>query len=124
MLPVTVTPAARDEIRALGGCLRVSLEDGGCCGTAYVFGLTSDPSDVIFTDDNIILSLSAAAGTVLAGAKLDYGARLNPPRFRVLNNPNTPLRCACNRSFGRPFPGKCTPDCRAYCLLPWHKENK
>lgn len=122
MLPVTLTQAAREQIRALGRCLRLSLEEGGCCGRTYAFGLFGQPADLVFTEGDLILRMTSETQAVLAGATLDYGARLTLPRFRVLNNPNTPQRCACNRSFGQPFPGKSTPHCRAYCPMPWHKE--
>lgn len=119
-LSVRVTPAAVTQIRALGGCLRVSLEPGGCCGTTYVFGLSACPGDLLTNlGAGLTLTLSLEAAVVLAGARLDYSARLKPPRFRVLAGPNTPERCACNRSFGRPFPGKATPQCRAYAPMPW-----
>ena len=118
-LPFTLTPAAQGEIRRLGGTLRVGLEAGGCCGTSYVFALDRQPGDLLLTDVDLTLRLSPAAALILTGARLDYGARLKPPRFRVLANPNTPERCACNRSFGSPFPGKVTPQCRAYEPMPW-----
>ena len=117
--PIHLTTAARQQIRRLGGYLRISLEPGGCCGTAYAFALAGQAGDLHFTEDDLTLSLSANAAAVLAGAKLAYGHRLKPPRFRILNNPNTPLRCACNRSFGQPFPGKATPQCLAYAPMPW-----
>ena len=104
---------------ALGGVLRISLEPGGCCGTAYAFALTRQENDMVFSEESVELRFSPEAASVLYGATLDYGDRLKPPRFRVLNNPNTPLRCACNRSFGQPFPGRATPDCRASCPMPW-----
>lgn len=119
-VPLVLTAAARQKITDLGGALRVFLEDGGCCGTAYAFGAElPHPGDHVWTDGALTLACPAAARPLLGGAKLDYGARLKPPRFRVLANPNTPLRCACNRSFGRPFPGKVTPQCRAYRPMPW-----
>jgi iron-sulfur cluster assembly accessory protein len=117
--PCVPTSAAQGEIRRLGGALRIGLDAGGCCGTSYVFGLDAQPGDLSFTEAGLTLCLSPAAAAVLTGARLDYGARLRPPRFRVLANPNTPERCACNRSFGRPFPGKATKACRAYEPMPW-----
>lgn len=120
--PLTLTPAAREEIRSLGGSLSIALMEGGCCGVTYLFTLDQQESQIALAEDDLFIHLTPEALAVLRGAKLDYGARLNPPRFRVLNNPNTPQRCACSRSFGRPFPGKTTPRCRAYCPMPWHGE--
>ena len=56
--------------------------------------------------------VSTEARTVLAGSVVDYGAALRPPSFRVTRNPNTAERCACNRSFGRPWPGRGHPGLR------------
>lgn len=123
VLPLTLTPAARAEIRALGGKLGVFLAEGGCCGTAYRFTLERLADMLTLIEADLTLYLTPEALDMLRGAKLDYGAGLHPPRFRVLNNPNTPLRCGCNRSFGRPFPGKCTQQCQAYCPMPWHKDH-
>lgn len=41
--PFTVTRAAIDQLTALGGAVRIDLEDGGCCGTTYVFD-QADPA--------------------------------------------------------------------------------
>ena len=114
-----LTQAARDQIRLLGGSLRLWLEAGGCCGTTYAFGLEGSEADLEFQDRDVTLFCTPEAVTLLTGAKLDYGVRLKPPRFRILSNPNTPQRCACNRSFGQKFPGKVTSACRAYCRMPW-----
>ncbi|WP_293911700.1 iron-sulfur cluster assembly accessory protein [Deinococcus sp.] len=119
-----MTSAALEEIRRLGGTLRVGLEAGGCCGASYMFGLRGQPGDLWFTDADLTLCLSPDALLILSGARLDYGARIKPPRFRVLANPNTPQRCACNRSFGLPFPGKATPQCRAYEPMPWQSRSE
>lgn len=117
---VRVSPAAVTQLRALGGGLRIGLEPGGCCGTTYRFGLSARPGDVLTgLGAGLTLALSPEAAVVLTGARLEYSARVKPPRFRVLAGPNTPERCACNRSFGRPFPGKATPQCRAYQPMPW-----
>lgn len=115
---LTLTPTAHTEILSLGGELFISLEAGGCCGMAYQFALVGQ-GEVHLRLGEVSLHLTAAAQAVLNGATLDYGSKLRPPRFRVLRNPNTPLRCACNRSFGSAFPGKKTPQCRAACPMPW-----
>ena len=60
-------------------------------------------------------------GSVLTGATLDYGSDLHPPRFRVIRNPNTPVRCACNRSFGPALAGPRHPDCRSRDGMPWDR---
>lgn len=122
--PFTVTPAAIDEIAALGGAVRVDLDQGGCCGTAYAFTL-ADAADI--TSDGTMsygcegarLLVSAEAVEVLRGATIDYRARTRPPRFSVLRNPSTPEVCPCRRSFGRPWPGRGEPTCRSYQPMPW-----
>ncbi|GAA5513487.1 iron-sulfur cluster insertion protein ErpA [Deinococcus carri] len=120
MKPPQLTPAALAQIRTLGSVLRVSLEPGGGCGTAYAFALAAQPGDLTHDLGSVTLALSPEVARVLTGARLDYGARLKPPRFRVLAHPNTPHRCACNRSFGVPFPGRVTPECRAYQPMLWN----
>lgn len=102
--------------------LRIQLHQGGCCGTSYHFVLdTPKPGDQVITHDPVRLLLAPDAAPVLTGAKLDYGPRLKPPRFRVLRNPNTPHRCACGRSFGSPYPGRSTPQCQAYLPMEWDR---
>jgi hypothetical protein len=69
--------------------------------------------------------MRGASGWDISGMEHDhghlgrYGARLKPPRFRVLVNPNTPLRCPCRRSFGVEWPGREQPDCQSYVPMPW-----
>ena len=118
--PFVVTPAAVRQIEALGGSVRVDIATGGCCGSTYVF--TADPAartDVAYGCPGAVLAVSPVALPVLTGARLDYSARIKPPRFRVIGNPNTPERCPCNRSFGEQWPGRGQPDCRANTPMPW-----
>ena len=118
--PFGVTPAAIDQIEAVGGTVRVDVADGGCCGLTYVF--TADQpaaSDHRFGCPGTVLGVSESALPVLTGARLDYSPRVKPARFRVIGNPNTPQRCPCNRSFGQQWPGRGQPDCRAAAPMPW-----
>jgi iron-sulfur cluster assembly accessory protein len=118
--PFQVTNAAIDEL-GRHGCVRVDVADRGCCGTAYVYD-TELPAegDEVYGCDGAWLVVSRLALPILDGARLDYGARLKPPRFRVVANPNTPLRCPCNRSFGQQWPGPGHPDCQARTPMPWN----
>lgn len=120
--PFRVTDAAISELERAGGCVRLDLESGGCCGLTYAFN-TSAPRarDALFGCVGAQLAVSPAALDVVTGATLDYGARLNPPRYRVIRNPNTPTRCPCNRSFGREWPGERLAECRADCPMPWNE---
>jgi len=118
--PLLLTPAARDKIIELGGTLVIHLEPGGCCGTTFVFARALEHHDLSFAFEGLTLGMEPALLTLLGGSsKLDYGAKLVPPRFRILRLHPTLERCACNRSFGQPFPGKVTPQCRAYTAMPW-----
>lgn len=122
-----VTPAAQAKIRELTQddpykYLRVALSAGGCSGTYYRFELAIPEAEDV-RDDALRLALTPDAATVLRGARLDYGAKLRPVRFRVLRNPNTPIKCPCGRSFGAPFPGKVTPQCQAYVQMPWDEST-
>ncbi len=118
--PFAVTPAAVEQIEAVGGTVRVDVEGGGCCGLTYVF-TSGRPaaSDHRFGCPGAVLCVSEDALPLLTGARLDYSGRVKPARFRVLGNPNTPQRCPCNRSFGRQWPGRGEPDCRATTPMPW-----
>ena len=118
--PFSVTRPAIDTIEAVGGTVRVDLEPGGCSGHAYSWTLGPPrDDDAVYGCEGAWLVVSAAAGAVLRGATVDYNARIKPPRFRVLRNPNTAERCPCNRSFGEPWPGRGSPDCRADRPMPW-----
>ncbi|MBO9706458.1 MAG: iron-sulfur cluster assembly accessory protein, partial [Arthrobacter sp.] len=122
--PFTVTPAAIAQIAALGGAIMIDAEDGGCCGSVYAFSVVDDESPEVtgaerYGCPGAWLLVAPRARGVLPGATLDYAARLRPPRFRVLRNPNTPQVCACRRSFGEPWPGPGRPECCSYLPMPW-----
>lgn len=118
--PFDVTRSAIDQIEQLGGTVRVDVAAGGCCGSTYLFSTDrAADSDQNFGCPGAWLAVSIDALAVLRGAQLDYSARVKPARFRVLRNPNTMQRCPCNRSFGRDWPGRGQPDCRAACRMPW-----
>lgn len=131
--PFAVTRTAIEAIEALGGAVRIDLRAGGCCGTTYAFsqvdagsdvdaGSEVDPGDTRYGCPGAWLVVSGVAGPVLEGATLDYGARLRPPRFRILGNPNLDQVCPCRRSFGEPWPGPRQPTCAAYQPMPWDRE--
>ena len=44
--PFQVSHSAVQAIQDLGGAVRIDIEDGGCCGTTYVFELV-DPSPTL-----------------------------------------------------------------------------
>jgi iron-sulfur cluster assembly accessory protein len=118
--PFRVTPAAILQLEALGGTVRIDVETGGCCGNTYVFSLEpGGPLDFVYGCPGAELVVSDRAASLLPSATLDYNARIKPPRFRVIGNPNTPNRCPCNRSFGTQWPGKRQEDCRSRCVMPW-----
>lgn len=122
--PFTVTRAAIDQIEVLGGAVRIDVKPGGCCGSTYTFDLVTDDDHLAADDERFgcpgaWLVVGAEAGMILPGATLDYAGRLKPPRFRVINNPNTAEVCSCRRSFGKPWPGPGQPGCRSYFPMPW-----
>lgn len=121
--PFEVTPAAVEKIVDLGGAVRIEVEDGGCCGTAYSYDRAESevPRDgeSRFGCPGAWLIVGRRAAEVLRGATLDYSDRIKPPRFRVLHNPNTAEICACRRSFGHPWPGPGQPTCHSYKPMPW-----
>jgi iron-sulfur cluster assembly accessory protein len=114
-----LSPAAVSEIQRLG-MLRLDLAEGGCCGTYYQFSCECRrPGDLVLAVGAAELALSPQAAPIVAESVLDFGANLKPPRFRLLRNPNAPLRCPCGRSFGQPYPGRPTARCQAYWPMPW-----
>lgn len=116
--PFQITRAAIDQISSVGGTVRIDIEEGGCCGKAWVFSQRKPaPADHVFGCPGAVLAVSAAALALLAEARLDYGAALKPPRYRVLATPGE--RCPCRRSFGKAWPGRGQPDCRAATPMPW-----
>lgn len=122
--PFQVTPAAIAMIEQLGGAMLIDLEPGGCCGTAYTYEsvactMAASTHVEAYGCPGAWLLVTRRAGSVLPGATVDYGARLRPPRFRILRNPNTPQTCPCRRSFGAPWPGPGRPACRSYDPMPW-----
>lgn len=122
--PFTVTKAAVEAIVALGGAVRLDLEEGGCCGTTYSFALADpdvmpEPDETRYGCPGAWLVIGAEAASVMPGATLDYGARLRPARFRVIKNPNVAEVCTCRRSFGNVWPGPGQPTCRSYAPMPW-----
>lgn len=120
LAPFRVSQAAIDQLEAVGGFVRVDITPGGCCGSTYEFSDgTPTPTDVLFGCEGAILAVTPDALAVLTGSRLDYGVGLRPPRYRVVANPNTPDRCPCNRSFGRVWPGRGQPGCRATEPMPW-----
>lgn len=119
-----VTPQAVEQIEQVGGSVRLDVNDAGCCGLAYAYAADAPvPGDRRYGCPGAWLVVSTAAERVLAGARLDYGAGLKPPRFRVTGNPNTFERCPCNRSFGSPWPGRGQPQCQARTPMPWDREE-
>ncbi len=120
--PFQVSRTAVDQISTVGGTVRIDIEDGGCCGSTWVFSQgEAASSDQVFGCPGALLAVSAAALALLVEARLDYGAGLKPPRYRVLGTPGE--RCPCNRSFGQPWPGRGQPDCRAATPMPWDAPN-
>lgn len=122
--PFQVTRSAIDQIEALGGSVRVDVEEGGCCGSTFTFARLA--SDYAHGDDEnrygcpgAWLIVGSRAARVLSGSTLDYSHKIKPPRFRVISNPNTPEVCSCRRSFGKPWPGPGQPDCRSYFPMSW-----
>lgn len=125
--PFAVTPAAVEQIEALGGAVLIDVEAGGCCGSTYAFRVVEDPDAAVVESDRYgcpgaWLFVGTGVREVMPGATLDYSSRLKPPRFRVLRNPNTDDVCACRRSFGSPWPGPGQPGCRSYSPMPWDTE--
>jgi Fe-S cluster assembly iron-binding protein IscA len=56
--PFKVTEAAIREMSDAGGCVRLDLEPGGCCGTAYSFAASLPRGvDLVFGCDGAQLAV-------------------------------------------------------------------
>jgi len=75
----------------------------------------------VYGCDGAWLAVAARAHDLLSTGRLDYGAWLRPPRYRVLGvDADT---CPCNRSLGRAWPGRGQPHCCARVPMPWDSEE-
>ncbi len=104
--PVTLTPAAVEQIRrlmersegAIKG-LKIGVKKGGCAGMEYTMEHAAEigPHDVVVERDGARVLIAPMAQMFLFGTEIDYRASLLESGF-VFNNPNVSEACGCGES--------------------------
>ena len=101
---ITFTPTAIARWRAEhpdGGCVRVSIEAGGCAGLKYVLAAAAAPEagDPVFAHEGLAVSCPARDLALLSGLVVDYVEAMVGGGYRF-DNPNAGRSCGCGQSFG------------------------
>lgn len=102
--PVTLTPAAVDQIRRLmtredAAGLRIGIKKGGCAGMEYTMepALEASAGDEVVEQDGAKVLIAPMAQMFLFGTEIDYSNGLLDSGFRF-NNPNVVEACGCGES--------------------------
>lgn len=101
---MTDTAVAHFE-RALAGktgkIVRLSTEESGCTGYAYVLDLVDEAKEtdvVIDANEKVTLAVDVEAMAVLKGTEIDYVTE-GVNSVIKFNNPNVVAECGCGESF-------------------------
>lgn len=102
--PVTITPAAAAQIRALmetgqKAGLKIGVKKGGCAGMEYTMDYVDapEPHDEVVEQDGAKVLIAPMAQMFLFGTEIDYFESLLESGFRF-NNPNVTEACGCGES--------------------------
>jgi iron-sulfur cluster assembly protein len=102
--PVTITPAAAAQIRALmetghKAGLKIGVKKGGCAGMEYTMDYVDapEPHDEVIEQDGAKVLIAPMAQMFLFGTEIDYFESLLESGFRF-NNPNVTEACGCGES--------------------------
>lgn len=107
VFPVTITPAALDQLRRLvrkdgraDVFLRLGVKGGGCSGMEYVMKLDVErkPIDLELTIDGLTIVCDSKSARFLRGSTFDYTGNLVGGGFKF-DNPNAVRSCGCGTSF-------------------------
>ncbi|XWS43417.1 hypothetical protein CRYUN_Cryun16bG0101900 [Craigia yunnanensis] len=81
--------------------LRLGVENGGCSGFQYVFGLDdkTSPDDRVFEREGVKLVIDNISYDFVKGATIDYVEELIRSAFQVTTNPSAVGGCSCKSSF-------------------------
>ena len=103
---IKVTEKAASEIKRLlsketaDSFLRVQVIGGGCSGMSYKLGFDTKaaPTDKIFEDQGVKVSVDPKSYLYIAGTTLDFSDGLQGTGFNFVN-PNAKKSCGCGSSF-------------------------
>jgi iron-sulfur cluster assembly protein len=108
-LPLVVTPAAAERLRAVAQregvdtastYLRVLVVAGGCSGLTHDLGwdTTARPDDEVVETAGLRVLLDPSSLAYLEGSTLDFSDGLDGRGFHF-DNPQATRTCACGESF-------------------------
>ena len=102
--PVTLTPAAVDQIARLmsrenAAGFRIGVKKGGCAGMEYTMEVAQEagPMDIVVEDGPARVLIAPMAQMFLLGTEIDYETGLLESGFKF-RNPNVTEACGCGES--------------------------
>jgi iron-sulfur cluster assembly protein len=80
--------------------LRIMVNEGGCSGLRYVFGLEAAPNadDKVFEFGDVKVFVDPASLPIVDGLQIDFVEGLESSGF-VFDNPKARDVCSCGKSF-------------------------
>ena len=104
--PITVTPNAAEQIKALanktensGKVLRVYVEQGGCSGMQYSMTFDEPRTDDRRAESQgVSVLVDSFSAQYLSGATVDFSDAMTGGGFKI-SNPNARQSCGCGKSF-------------------------
>ena len=102
--PVTLTPAAVDQIARLmareqAAGFRIGVKKGGCAGMEYTMEVAAEagPMDIVVEEGPARVLIAPMAQMFLLGTEIDYETGLLEAGFKF-RNPNVVEACGCGES--------------------------
>ena len=102
--PVTLTPAAIDQIARLmerehAAGFRIGVKKGGCAGMEYTMEVAAeaDPMDLVVEEGPARVLIAPLAQMFMIGTEIDYEIGMLESGFKF-RNPNVVEACGCGES--------------------------
>lgn len=101
---INITSSAKEEIKKMGGSLKISISSGGCSGFVYHFSIPAEndicAEDWKITDDGIVVFVDNAVKSFFLGNDmcLDYKNSIQETGFFIQNNLKEFIKCGCGKS--------------------------